>query len=237
MLVGILQPSYLPWLGFFEQMARVDCFVLYDDVQYDKQGWRNRNRIKNREGIQWITVPILTKGKRSQLINQAQISLDTNWSIKHLASLETNYRNADYFNNFFFKIEPLLKKQWQNLFDLNFELLNLLKEHLGIKTQLVLSSSLLKKLPKDASPESRLIEICEKVGGDALYEGAAGQNYIDTRLFKKANIGLIYQQYDHPVYKQLYGDFVPYLSIVDLIFNEGPNSLSILELKNKGMTS
>jgi hypothetical protein len=237
MLVGILQPSYLPWLGFFEQMARVDCFVLYDDVQYDKQGWRNRNRIKNREGIQWITVPILTKGKRSQLINQAQISLDTNWSIKHLASLETNYRNAGYFNDFFLKIEPLLKKQWQNLFDLNFELLNLLKEHLGIKTQLVLSSSLLKKLPKDASPESRLIEICEKVGGDTLYEGAAGQNYIDTRLFKKANIGIIYQQYDHPVYKQLYGDFVPYLSIVDLIFNEGPNSLSILELKNKGMTS
>ena len=98
MLIGILQPSYMPWLGFFEQMARVDAFVLYDDVQYDKQGWRNRNRIKNSQGIQWLSVPILTKGKRSQLINQARIDPTNKWDLKHLASLELNYKKAIYFN-------------------------------------------------------------------------------------------------------------------------------------------
>ena len=233
MLVGILQPSYIPWLGFFEQMARVDLFVLYDDVQYDKQGWRNRNRIKSFHGVQWLSVPVLTKGKRSQLINQSQIDGTSEWGMKHIESIKLNYKKANYFDDFYFQMEPLLNKKWNYLLDLNFNLLNLVKEYLGIKTRVILSSSLLKKLPKESSPESRLIEICEKVGGDSLYEGAAGQNYIDVSIFKKAKISLIYQQYDHPVYKQLYGDFIPYLSVVDLIFNEGPNSLSILELKNK----
>ncbi len=231
MLIGILQPSYIPWLGFFEQMARVDVFVLYDDVQYDKQGWRNRNRIKNCQGVQWLSVPIFTKGKRNQLINQTRIDPTNKWELKHLASLETNYKKAIYFNHFYCQIEPLLRKKWSYLLDLNLNLLNLLKEYLGIKTQIILSSSLLKRLPKEASPESRLIEICKKVGGDTLYEGASGQNYIDPSIFKKAKIGLIYQEYNHPIYKQLYGDFIPYLSIVDLIFNEGPNSLAILGLK------
>ena len=98
MLIGILQPRYMPWLGFFEQMARVDAFVLYDDVQYDKQGWRNRNRIKNSQGIQWLSVPILTKGKRRQLINQARIDPTNKRDLKHLASLETNYKKAIYFD-------------------------------------------------------------------------------------------------------------------------------------------
>ena len=231
MLIGILQPSYIPWLGFFEQISRVDVFILYDDVQYDKQGWRNRNKIKNSRGSQWLSVPILTKGKRSQLINQARIDPSNRWAFKHLSSLETNYKKAIYFNHFYCQIEPLLRKKWSYLLDLNLNLLNLLKEYLEIKTQIILSSSLLKRLPKDASPESRLIEICEKVGGDTLYEGAAGQNYIDASLFKKAGIGLIYQEYHHPIYRQLYGKFIPYLSVVDLIFNEGPNSRAILGLK------
>ena len=231
MLIGILQPSYIPWLGFFEQISRVDVFVLYDDVQYDKQGWRNRNKIKNSQGAQWLSVPVLTKGKRTQLINQTQIDPTSKWNLKHLISLKTNYKKSIYFNQFYSQIEPLLNKKWIYLLDLNLNLLNLLKEYLGIKTRIILSSSLLKRLPKDSSPESRLIEICDKVGGDTLYEGAAGQNYIDATIFKTAQIRLIYQQYHHPIYRQLYGDFMPYLSVVDLIFNEGPNSLSILELK------
>jgi hypothetical protein len=168
MLVGIHQPSYLPWLGFFEQMAKVDVFVLYDDVQYDRRSWRNRNRIKNSQGVQWLSVPVMTKGKRAQLINQARIDSATKWELKHLTSLELNYKKVIYFNHFYCQIEPLLNKKWSYLLDLNLNLLNLLNEYLGIKTQVILSSSLLKKLPKDASPESRLIEICEKLGGDTL---------------------------------------------------------------------
>ena len=142
------------------------------------------------------------------LINQARIDSATKWELKHLTSLELNYKKALYFNHFYCQIEPLLNKKWSYLLDLNLNLLNLLKEHLGIKTQIILSSSLLKKLPKDASPESRLIEIYEKVGEDTLYGGTASQNYIDANIFERAYINLIYQQYCHPVYNQLFGSFI-----------------------------
>jgi hypothetical protein len=146
MLIEILQPSYLPWLGFFEQMATVDSFVLYDDVQYDKRGWRNRNSVKNSHGVQWLSVPILTKGKRSQLINQARINPASKWGSKHLTSLETNYKKTIYFDHFYCQIELLFNKKWNYLLDLNLNLLNLLKEYLGIKTQIILSSSFIKKI-------------------------------------------------------------------------------------------
>jgi len=189
------------------------------------------NRVKNSQGVQWLSVPILTKGKRSQLINQARIDPASKWGSKHLTSLETNYKKTIYFDHFYCQIEPLFNKKWNYLLDLNLNLLNLLKEYLGIKTQIILSSSLLKRLPQDASPESRLIKICEKLGGNSLYEGAAGKNYIDANIFEGAHINLIYQQYCHPVYNQLFGSFIPNLSVVDLIFNEGPNALPVLELK------
>ena len=232
MQIGILQPGYLPWLGFFEQMSRVDTFVLYDDVQYDKQGWRNRNKIKSAHGSQWLTVPVLTKGRRTQLINQAKVNSTAKWSTKHLKSLETNYRKADFFDSSFPEIQFLLEKKWNYLLDLNLSLIFFLTDYLGIKSKIILSSSLNKKLPKDSSPESRLIEICRLVGGNSLYEGSAGQNYIDSKTFEEAEVGLTYQDYKHPVYKQLYGSFTPYLSVVDLMFNEGPNSLEILKTQD-----
>ncbi len=232
MQVGILQPGYLPWLGFFEQMSKVDIFVLYDDVQYDKQGWRNRNRIKTIHGYQWLTVPVFSKGRRKQLINQAKISSTSTWNSKHLRSLETNYRQADYFDDLFPQIKSLLMKKWDYIVDLDLSLIFLLKEYLGIKSKIILSSSLKKKLSTNISPELRLVEICELVGGNSLYEGEAGRGYIDNKIFEETGVDLVFQQYSHPVYKQLYGDFIPYLSVVDLILNEGPNSLRILEGKN-----
>ncbi len=220
MQIGILQPGYLPWLGFFEQMSRVDTFVLYDDVQYDKQGWRNRNKIKSAHGSQWLTVPVLTKGRRTQLINQAKVNSTAKWSTKHLKSLETNYRKADFFDSSFPEIQ-FLEKKWNYLLDLNLSLIFFLTDYLGIKSKIILSSSLNKKLPKDSSPESRLIEICRLVGGNSLYEGSAGQNYIDSKTFEEAEVGLTYQDYKHPVYKQLYGSFTPYLLVLDALTYAG----------------
>jgi hypothetical protein len=231
MQIGILQPGYLPWLGFFEQISRVDIFVLYDDVQYDKRGWRNRNRIKTAHGCQWLTVPVNTKSRREQLINETRISSISTWNTKHLRSLETNYRKTEYFDDLFPKIKFLLMKKWNYILDLDLSLIFFLTEYLGIKSKIILSSSLKKKLSINSSPELRLIEICELVEGNSLYEGEAGRSYIDNKFFKKAGIDLVFQEYKHPVYKQLYGRFIPYLSVIDLIFNEGPNSLRILEGK------
>ena len=104
-VIAVLQPSYLPWLGFFEQMLRAKVFVIYDEVQFDKNGWRNRNRIKTAQGIQWLTVPVLTKGKEKPSNNSIQINSAVNWSLKHLKSIEQNYRKTLFFDDFFPKIE------------------------------------------------------------------------------------------------------------------------------------
>ena len=146
------------------------------------------NRVKNSQGVQWLSAPILTKGKRSQLINQARIDPASKWGSKHLTSLETNYKKTIYFDHFYCQIELLFNKKWNYLLDLNLNLLNLLKEYLGIQTQIILSSSLLKRLPQDASPESRLIEICEKLEGDSLVMKAQLVKITSTQIYLKEPI-------------------------------------------------
>lgn len=224
MKIGILQPGYLPWLGFFEQMYHSDVFVIYDDVQYDKHGWRNRNRIKTANGVQWLTVPILSSGKNKPLIRDTRINNSTNWRKKHLASITANYSKALYFQDYINIYQEVLNREWDYLFDLDMTFIELLCGVLGLERKVVYSSEL------DVSGDriSRLINICKYFGADVFYEGQAGKAYLDEDLFKSEGIAIEYQDYQHPVYQQLYGYFEPYLSVVDLLFNEGPNSLAIL---------
>jgi hypothetical protein len=223
MIAVILQPGYLPWLGFFEQMWRSDIFVIYDNVQFDKNGWRNRNRIKTVQGIKWLTVPVhVTLGDR---IKDIRIDNTINWQKKHLKSLELAYAKAPFFKNYFQSIEGVLKRNWEYLLDLDAALIGEISKLLGLKRKLLFSS----KLGIDENGKiGRLINICKALGADTFYEGAAGKNYIEDSEFKKAGIKIEYQDYKHPVYSQLHGDFVSHLSVIDLIFNEGPRSLEIL---------
>ncbi len=224
LVIGILQSSYLPWLGYFDQIARSDVFVIYDDVQFEKGSWRNRNRIKTSQGIKWLTVPVLTKGKALPLINQVRINNVDHWQRKHIKTLEQNYRKSEYFETYAGDLFQILECKWELLTDLNLTLIKWFMSVLGINTKLVMSSD----LNIEGYGTSRLIEIIKYLGGTSFYEGAAGKNYIEENLFESEGIQIVYQEYEHPTYTQLFEGFMPYLSVIDLIFNNGPEGLEII---------
>lgn len=222
--IGILQPGYLPWLGFFDQLQRCDIFVLYDDVQYDKNGWRNRNRIKTNQGLQWLTVPVLVKDR--PLIKDVKINNTVSWQDKHIKTIKQNYSKAAFFDTYFYQLEAILcGKTWENLADLDTELIIGISKLLGINTPIIRASS----IGCTGDRISKLINIIAHFEGDTFLEGSSGKEYIDDSIFSSFGISVIYQEYAHPTYTQLYGSFIPYASIIDLLFNCGDKSLSILK--------
>ena len=224
MKAGILQPSYLPWLGYLEQMARTDVFVCYDDVQFEKGSWRNRNRIKSAIGIQWLTVPVLTKNLGQQALCEVVINDRVNWQQKHIRTITQNYRRAPYFDQYADLIFEIIGRPWRYLVDLNLTLLAWLQATLEIETVTYRSSEI--GIPGHGT--QRLIAILNHLGAETFYEGQAGKNYINEVDFRRAGLRLKYQDYQHPSYPQMHGDFVPYLSVIDLLFNVGPHSLNII---------
>ncbi|MFO0753181.1 MAG: WbqC family protein, partial [Thermodesulfovibrionales bacterium] len=225
MRIGILQPGYLPWLGFFEQMYRSEVFVLYDDVQYDKEGWRNRNRIKGANGVQWLTVPVHVKLSDRPLIHEVRIDSKSPWRKKHLQALRMNYAKAPFFSRYIGIFEEAYAREWECLVDIDLHFILQLSGCLGLGNRKIVRSSTLNAA---GDRIERLVNICRMFGADTFYEGASGRNYLDSDYFAEQGIRIEYQDYRHPVYRQLYGDFVPYLSVVDLLFNHGDESLSIL---------
>lgn len=223
-MVVILQPGYLPWLGFFDQLYKSDVFVIYDDVQFDKSGWRNRNRIKGVRGIQWLTVPVLTKNQEKPSNKEIKINNKANWRGKHLKSIFQNYSKAPYFKDYFHEIEKILLKDTDSLLELNMSLIYFLSKSLGTNKKIIFSSDLGIK----GEGTNRIVSICLHLNATEYLTGDSAKDYLDESLFSENNIKLIYHNYQHPVYRQLYGDFIPYLSVVDLLFNHGKDSLKIL---------
>lgn len=221
--IAIIQPSYLPWLGFFEQLYRSDVFVIYDDVQYDKHGWRNRNRIKTAQGIQWFTVPVCLEHSK-MLIKDVKIDCRQNWGKKHLRTIEQNYSKAQHFHEYYHKMEKIINHGWVYLIELNMALIYWLAEELDIKRKIIFSSAL--NIHGDRI--QRLIDICKRLGGNRFYEGNAGRNYINKEDFERQGIEVEFQNYIPAKYKQLHGEFVSHLSAIDLLFNEGGKSKEIL---------
>lgn len=225
MVIGILQPGYLPWLGFFEQMYRSEVFVIYDDVQYDKEGWRNRNRIKTAKGIQWLTVPVIIKFEEHPLIYEVKINNTVNWTRKHFSSIKQNYSKAPFFNKYIPMFEEAYSKGWEYLIDIDMYFILKLGECLGIRDKKIVRSS---TLNIEGDRIGRLVKICKLFNADIFYEGASGKNYIDEASFMDQGVSVAYQDYKHPTYNQLYVNFIPYLSVIDLLFNHGDESLSVL---------
>lgn len=228
MRIGILQPGYLPWLGFFEQMYKSDVFVIYDDVQYDKEGWRNRNRIKTANGAQWLTVPVHVRFEDHPLIYEIKIDNKSNWRKKHLQSIKQSYSKAPFYSKYIDIFEDAYAKDWGYLVDINMHFILKLADCLGVGNKKIVRSS---SLGITGDRIQRLIDICRMFDVDTFYEGAAGRNYIDDADFARHGIKVEYQDYKHPVYRQLYGEFIPYLSVIDLLFNHGDESLDILTNK------
>ncbi len=228
MIVAVHQPQYLPWLGYFDKIDRADLFVLLDTVQFKKNEWQNRNRIKTAQGWQWLTVPVAYRFP--QRINQVKINPQSNWARKHLLALRTNYSKAPYFSDYFEVFEEVLTENWQNLAALNIRLVRELTGLLGISTPLRLASEL-GGFPE--GPDERLIAICQHLGAEVYLAGIGGRDYMNLEKFEKAGIEVVFQEFKHPVYPQLYGDFLPNLSVVDLLFNCGKQSLRILREARK----
>lgn len=225
MRVTILQPSYLPWLGFFEQMTRSDKFVLLDDVQYTRRDWRNRNRIRVRENWIWLTVPVQQKSRFSQSLLETRIDNSVSWRRKHLETLRQHYCKAPFFEKYFPRCQQVYEKDWTFLFDLCLETINLIKEEMGIETPLLRSS----EMKPGGEKTERLVSICRELGATHYLSGESGSNYIAEEDFSSQGIALEYQNYEHPVYPQRYTGFVPHLSAIDLLFNCGEQSLGILK--------
>lgn len=221
----ILQPSYIPWRGYFDQIRRADVFVFYDDVQYDKHGWRNRNRVKTPEGGQWLTIPVFTKGAQTDKtpINAIRMNESTSWARKHWATLARVYGKAPGFARY----APLLEQFYLHrarpdlLADFTIDLTTALARELGIvHTRFLRSSALL----ATGAKTERLIQILRALGATHYISGPSARDYIEDELFLEAGIGLEYMAYDYPEYPQLYPPFDPYVSILDLLFMTGTDA-------------
>lgn len=224
--LAVIQPSYIPWLGYFDQIARSDIFVFYDDVQYDKNGWRNRNRIKTSQGPVWLSVPVLKSGRTRQLINEVEIDNSGPWARKHIKTIAQAYAKAPYVNLVIARLKPVLKRPWHFLSDLNIEIITVLCQMMGITTPLYRSSA----LRVEGDRNGRLIALCKHFNAMNYLSGNAAQSYLDVSAFEKCNLSVTWQNYRHPGYSQLHGPFMPHLSIVDLLMMVGPSdtALSIL---------
>jgi hypothetical protein len=222
--VVVLQPGYLPWLGFFDQMRRADVFVYYDDAQYDKHGWRNRNRIKTRQGPIWLTVPVRHSGLGFPRILDVEIDNRTSWARKHLTSIGQAYARAPYLRRYLPALEEVISRRWTRLIDLNLALTGLLAEAFGVGPRIVRSS----ELGISGQRSVRLLRICQHLGAAGYLSGDAARDYLDVPLFEQHGIRVEWQNFVHPVYPQQHGEFVPYLSALDLLLNCGPDSRDIL---------
>ncbi|MBI5075461.1 MAG: WbqC family protein [Nitrospirae bacterium] len=224
--IAILQPGYIPWLGFFEQLSVCDIFVFLDDVQFTKNDWRNRNRIKTKEGIVWLTVPVVHKF--GQKIMEVRIDSRSSWQRKHLQSFRLWYGRSRYFEEMAADVERIYSKAWHYLVDLDLELCLLLKDRFDIRSTVLRSSDL---HVGSEDKNRRLIELCKATGCDHFYEGKSGQSYIDLELFRSHDITVEFQDYHHPYYDQLWmkeQGFISHLSAMDLLFNHGSDSAGIL---------
>ena len=222
--VAVLQPGYLPWLGYFELMRSADVFVLYDDVQYDKHGWRNRNRVKCEQGVQWLTVPVRHHQLGRPRILDVELDASKAWARKHIATIRQCYARASHLEPYVSELETLLGRPWQRLVDLDIAVADLLARWLGVEATTVCSS----ELNVTGSRNERLVSICRAFGADRYRSGEAAKEYLDVELFDRSGIAVEWQNLDHPVYPQLHDGFVSHLSALDMILNCGEDSAALL---------
>lgn len=219
MIVAIHQPQYLPWCGYFDKMDKADVFCYLDNVQFKKNEWQNRNRIKTAQGWQWLTVPVLYKFPEK--IQEVTINNNANWRHKHLLSLVANYSRSPFFSDYIGIFKDVYAVEWELLAKLNIQLVEELRKLLKIETKTVVASEM--ELSED--PTERLIDVCLNVGADTYFSGPGGADYMDMGKFAKQGIKVQFQRFVSPRYPQNFGDFEMNLSVVDLLFNCGPDSL------------
>ena len=225
MKVAIHQPNYLPYVGFFHKLSLADTFVIMDDTQYDKK-FTNRNKIKVPGNWIWLTVPINKKHKfvANKIV---EINNEENWQSDHFEKINRSYSNSEFFKkNYKTFFEKIYSKKWDHLFTLNYELIIQLIDWLDIKIEVIKESELNVK----GNSTERLVNISKKIGAETYVSGIGGKEYMNKKMFETNNIKIEYQNFQCPKYKQVFNsEFIPNLSIIDLLFNIGPKSLSKLK--------
>ena len=220
-----MQPTYLPWAGYFGLISSVDIFVILDSVQFSKRSWQQRNKIKTQEGPIWLTVPVITKGKRDQKIYETKINKENCFQEKHIKSLEFNYKKSDFYMDESDQLFSYIRRDTENLADLNIEIIKYLCERFYLKTEILRSSD----LRINGKKSDLLCSICKEVNAKKYISPPGSKIYLEQSIeFKEANIPIIYFEYDHPTYNQLWGDFIPYMSVVDMLFNCGQETINII---------
>lgn len=224
--VAIVQSNYIPWKGYFDLIAGVDEFILFDTMQYTRRDWRNRNLIKTPQGLRWLSIPVEVKGKYFQAINQTRVS-DPGWARSHWRSLAQNYRKAPYFRSQAERFEALYSDMREEfLSKINQRFIRAVCGALGIHTPITWASEQAQATGKT----ERLVALCRAAGADCYLSGPAARDYLEPALFERAGIALEYMDYSgYPEYPQLYGSFEHGVSVLDLIFNAGPRAAEYMK--------
>jgi hypothetical protein len=224
-VLGMIQSNYIPWRGYFDFINSSDLFIIYDDVQYTAKDWRNRNIIKTANGPAWLTVPVKHSLKDPRLIQDSLISYEDNWMRKHIGTVTSAYLRAPFFKKYSQDYFDILNSKHETISKLNVELILWVMNLLNIKTPILFS--------RDFNPAGvrtdRILNIIAKVQATSYLVGRSAQSYLETDKFKAAGIGLEFKTYSYREYPQLHGPFEPHVSIIDLIFNCGPDSPDYLK--------
>lgn len=228
------QPLYIPWLGFFQKISMCDVFCLWDDVQFSPNDYIHRNRIKSPNGPIWLTVPIHANDHRTKTIKDMYIDNSQNWRRVHWNSLIVAYgKKAPYFESYSNFFEQVYKKDWEKIADLDEYILKYLLKELDISVTFLKASN----QNFEGNKSDRVLDMCNKLGADIYIFGEVGEEYANRDLFSQNGIKLLFQNYKHPEYPQLYGNFISHLSVIDLLFCYGEKSYDILTHKNPTKTS
>jgi hypothetical protein len=227
MIGTIIQPPYLPWLGFFDRVLKTDVVVLLDSVAMDRNSrtkFVNRNKLRTKDDWTWVTVP-LAKGPRDQAIADLEINNDEAWAERHWRAVETNYKHAPHFAEHAGHLEAIYRRPWGRLVDLNVALLDYLFVSFDMRPRIEFAS----KLGAEGKGGALLIDICRRVGIDAYVSGPFGRNYIEQGEFEAAGIDLYFHDYAHPSYQQAFAGFEPFMSALDLLMNQGKAGRELLQ--------
>jgi hypothetical protein len=218
MRVSIHQPDYLPWLAYFDKMKRTDVFVFLDCAQYTKNKFQNRNKIKTGQGWTYLTIPI-SRDQYFRKIVEITLPEDRSWQRKHWKSISVSYSRAPYFKDYKDFFEKIYQSEHQFLADFNIEIIKYLKDQFSFQNQFVRESEL--EIDKELKGPGKLLAILKELKADYYLSGPSGKKYLDLSLFEQAGIEVEFQNYQHPEYPQLFGEFIPGLSAIDLLFNCG----------------
>jgi len=224
--VAIVQSNYIPWKGYFDLINSVDEFVLYDDMQYTRRDWRNRNKIKMPQGPTWLTIPVEVKGKYFQKINETRIS-DPDWAKQHWSSIKQCYSKAPYFKQYSARFEDMyVSMNEEHLSQVNFKFIQMINDILGITTKLSWSSEFI----LEEGQTEKLLGICRQAGADCYISGPAAKDYFNEDIAQEMGIKVEWMDYSgYPEYPQLFEPFEHGVSILDLIFNVGPSAQSFMK--------